>query len=147
MKNIEDDEQDKHIQEFTMKELSFATDSHKAGKSSDIKGTKAEDLKGGDEETANIIHEIFILIIKQNSMTPSSWKKVMVTVIYQKGDATKQGNCKPICSLHYSCFSPPLYTTDFTPSIQCLTRQDSEKHSRHRLIIPTRTRRKAGRPA
>ena len=68
-----------------MKELSVANDSLKKGKSADSKGIKAEDLKGADEETTKMIHEIFNLIIKQNSMTPSSWTKVMITVIYAKG--------------------------------------------------------------
>ena len=54
MKNIEDDEQDEHIPELTMKELSIAIGSLKKGKSADSKGIKAEDLKGDDEETTKI---------------------------------------------------------------------------------------------
>ena len=37
-----------------------------------------------DEETTKMIHEVFNLI-KQDSMTPNSWTKVMVVVIYRKG--------------------------------------------------------------
>ena len=45
------------------------------GKSADSKGIKAEDLKGANEETTKMIHEIFKLVIKQNSMTASSLEK------------------------------------------------------------------------
>ena len=47
-KRSEDDEQDRHIPEFTKKELSIVVDSLKKGNSSDIKGIKAEDPKGAD---------------------------------------------------------------------------------------------------
>ena len=52
----------------------IAIDSLKKGKSADSTGSKAEDIKGADEETITMIHEIFNLIIKQKSMAPSSWK-------------------------------------------------------------------------
>ena len=42
IKNIEDDEQDRHIPIFTMEELSIAIGSQES---------KAEDLKGADEDT------------------------------------------------------------------------------------------------
>ena len=65
-----------------MKEVIISIDSLQKGKSADSKGIKAEDLKGADEETTKLIHEVFNLIINQDSMTPSSWKRVMVTVIF-----------------------------------------------------------------
>ena len=34
----------------------------------------AEDIKGADEKATIMIHEIFNMIIKHNSMAPSSWK-------------------------------------------------------------------------
>ena len=46
------------------------------GKSADSEGIKAEDIKGADEETTIMTLEFFNLIIKQNSMPPSSWKNV-----------------------------------------------------------------------
>ena len=49
--NIDDDKQDKHISESTVKEMSIAIDSLKRGKSADSKGIRAEDLEGADEET------------------------------------------------------------------------------------------------
>ena len=71
--NTEDNEQDRHVPEFTVKEK---------GKSAVSKGIKAEDLKGADKDTTKMTHEIFNMIMK-NSISPSSWKKVMVTVIYK----------------------------------------------------------------
>ena len=44
-----------------------------------------------------MIHEIFIVIIKQNSMAPKSWKKALNTVIYKRGDVTNPENYRPIC--------------------------------------------------
>ena len=108
---MDNDEQDRHIPEFTMKELSIVIDSLKNGKSADSKGIKAKDLKGADEETTKMRHEIFNLIIKQISMTPSSWKKVMITVMYKTGDVTKPENYRPTCSLPqlYKLFSTMIY--------------------------------------
>ena len=48
----------------------------KKEKSADSKGIKAEDIKGAEEETTKMIHEIFKLIIKENSIAPSSWKRL-----------------------------------------------------------------------
>ena len=44
-------------------------------------------------------------------MIPSSWKNVMVTVIYKKGDPTKPENCCPTCSFPvlHNLFSTMLY--------------------------------------
>ena len=53
-----------------MKAFIIAIDSLKKVKSADSKGIKAEDLNGVDEETTNLIHEIFNLIIKQDYTTP-----------------------------------------------------------------------------
>ena len=89
----------------------IAIDSLKKGKSADSEGINAEDIKGADKETTKMIHEIFNLIIKQNSMAPSLWNKGMITVIYKTGDATKPENYRPICGLaqHYQLFSTMLY--------------------------------------
>ena len=56
--------------------LTIAIHRLKKGKSADSEGIKAEGIKGADEETITMIHQIYKLIIKQNSMAPSSWKKV-----------------------------------------------------------------------
>ena len=45
--------------EKILKTMSIAIDSLKKGKSAESKGIKAEDLKGADEETSKMIHEVF----------------------------------------------------------------------------------------
>ena len=62
----EDDEQDRHILEFTRKELMIAITVSR-NNSADSKGIKAYDIKGADEETTTMIHEIFNLIIKKKN--------------------------------------------------------------------------------
>ena len=74
--SFEDDEQYNHTTKFTMKELIIAIDSLIKGRSADSEGIKAEDLKGVGEETTKMTHDVFNLIIKQDSMTPSSWKRL-----------------------------------------------------------------------
>ena len=71
--DVEDDEQERHIPEFTRKELMIAIDGLKR-KLADSKGIKADDINGVDEETKTMRHEIFNLIMKQNSMAPNSRK-------------------------------------------------------------------------
>ena len=78
--DIEDDEQDRHILEPNRKELMIALNSLKKRKTADSKGIKA-----ADPETITMVHEIFNMIIKRNSMVPNSWKKAMITVIYLQG--------------------------------------------------------------
>ena len=54
-------------------------------------------------------------IIKQDSMTPSSRKNVMITVIYKKGDPTKPENYRPICTLPvlYKLFSMMVHNRPY----------------------------------
>ena len=56
----------------------------------------AEDLKGCDEETKELMRDIFNEVIKQESMAPKSTIKIAIIVIYKKGDATRPENyCTP----------------------------------------------------
>ena len=59
---------------------------HQAQKRKSVgsKGIKARDLKWTDEETTEWMRGIINVIIKQDSMTPSSWKKVTIKVLYTK---------------------------------------------------------------
>ena len=60
-----------HIPEFTKRELQTAIDCLKKGKNQetgDTKGMKAEDIKGCDDETKELMRDIFNEIIKQESM-------------------------------------------------------------------------------
>ena len=53
-------------------------------KSVGSKGIKARDLKETDEETTELMRDVMNVITKQGSTTPSSWKKVMVKVLYKQ---------------------------------------------------------------
>ena len=106
-----------------MKELMIAIDSLKKGRSADSKGIKAEDVKGADEETRTMIHEIFDLIIKQNSMAPSSWKQL------RKETRQIQRTTGRSVVFHNFTKTPNLIIT----SVQ--TRQASVTHSKQRTVL------------
>ena len=55
----------------------------KKRKSPDSNGIRAEDIKACDDETREMVREIFNEIIKQNEFTPEAWKKVKIKVIYK----------------------------------------------------------------
>ena len=97
-----------------MKELTISIDSLQKGKSADSKGIKAEEKKGADEEATIMIHEIFNLMITQDSMASSSWTLV-IAVINKKGDSTNLENYTPICVL------PQLYQLLATQFCLCRT--------------------------
>ena len=82
----------------------------KKGKSPDSNGIRAED-KACDDETKEVVRQIFNEIIKQNEFTPEAWKKVKIKVIYKKGDMENVSNYRPICSLPalYKLISTILY--------------------------------------
>ena len=68
-------------------------------------------LKACDEETREMVRQIFNEIIKRNEFTPEDWKKVTIKVIHKKGDVENVSNYRPICSLPalYKLFSTILY--------------------------------------
>ena len=61
----------------------------KKGKSPDSDGIRAEDIKACDDETREMVRQIFNEIIKQNEFTPEAWKKVKIKVLQKKGDVEK----------------------------------------------------------
>ena len=69
------------------------------GKSPDSNGIRAEDIQACDDETKEMVRQIFNEITKQNECTPEAWKKVRIKVIHKKGDVEDVGNYHPICSL------------------------------------------------
>ena len=87
-------------------------------------GIRAEDIKACDDETREMVRQIFNEIIKQNEFTPEAWKKVRIKVIHKKGDVENVSNYRPICSLPalYELFSA-ICTEDYT---QCLTRNEQK---------------------
>ena len=102
---------DRRIPEITTEELQNAISKLKTGKSPDSKGIRAEDIKACDDETREIMRQIFNEIIKRNNFTPEEWKKVKIKVIYKKGDVEDVSNYRPICSLPsmYKLFSTIMY--------------------------------------
>ena len=64
-----------------------------------------------DEETREMVRQIFNEIIKRNEFTPEDWKKVTIKVTHKKGDVEIVSNYLPICSLLvlYKLFSTILY--------------------------------------
>ena len=99
------------IPEIKTKELQTAINKLKKGKSSDSKGIRAEDAKACDEETREMVRQIFNEIIQRNEFTPEDCKKVTIKVIHKKGDVENVSNYRPICSLPalYKLFSTILY--------------------------------------
>ena len=96
------------IPEITTEELQNAINKLKKGKSPDSKGIRAEDVKGCDEETREMVRQIFNEIIKRKEVTPEDRKKVTIKVIHKKGDVENVSNYRPICSL------PALYKLSST---------------------------------
>ena len=99
------------IPEITTEEWQTAFDELKKGKSQDSNGIRAEGIKACDDETREMVRQIFNEIIKRNGFTPEDWKKVTIKVVHKKGDVENVGNCRPICSLPalYTLFSAILY--------------------------------------
>ena len=107
MKTEHEMRDDKRIPEITSEELQSAISKLKAGKSPDGNGIRAEDIKDCNDETREMMRQIFNEIIKMNNITPEEWKKVKIKVIYKKGDVEDVSNYRPICSLPamYKLFS------------------------------------------
>ena len=102
---------DRRIPEITTEELQSAISKLKTGKSPDSNGIRAEDIKACDDETREMVRQLFNEIIKRNNFTPDEWKKVKIKVIHKKGDVENVSNYRPICSLLtiYKLFSTILY--------------------------------------
>ena len=78
------------IPEITTEELRTAIDKLREGKSPDSNGIRAEDIKACDDETREMVRQIFNEIIKQNEFTPEAWKKVKNKSALQ---TRRCGNC------------------------------------------------------
>ena len=102
---------DKRIPEITSEELRSAISKLKTGKSPDGNGIRAEDIKDCNDETREMMRQIFNEIIKRNNFTSDEWKKVKIKVIHKKGDVEDVRNYRPICSLPamYKLFSTIFY--------------------------------------
>ena len=83
---------DRRISELTTEELQSAISKLKKGKSPDSNGIRAEDIKACDDETRDMVRQLFNEIVKRNNFTPEEWKKVKIKVIYKKGDVENVSN-------------------------------------------------------
>ena len=102
---------DRRIPEITTEELQSAISKPNTGKSPDSNGIRAQDTKACDDETREMMGQLFNEIMKRNNFTPDEWKKVKIKVIHKKGDVENVSNYRPICSLPavYKLFSTILY--------------------------------------
>ena len=100
---------DKRIPQITSEELQSAISKLKTGKSPDSNGIRAEDIKACDDETREMMRQIFNEIIKRNNFTPDEWKKVKNKVIHKKGDVEDVSNYRPICNLFSTILCGRLY--------------------------------------
>ena len=70
-----DTEETAGIPEITIEELQTAINKlKKKAKSPDSKGIRAEDVKACDDETREMVRQIFNEIFKRNEFTPEDWK-------------------------------------------------------------------------
>ena len=99
------------IPEITTEELQIEINKLKEGKSADSNGTRAEDIKACDDESREMVRQIFNEIIKRKEFTLEDWKKVTIKVIHMKRDVENVSYYSPICSLPtlYKLFSTILY--------------------------------------
>ena len=74
--HINDTEEMTRIPEITSEELQDAINKFRKGKSPDNNGIRAEDIKACEDETKEMVRQIFNEITKQNEFTPEAWKKV-----------------------------------------------------------------------
>ena len=65
-------EETEEIPEFTTEELQAAIDRPRQGKAGDSNGIRAEEIKTCDEETKEMVRQIFNEVLKQNECTPGT---------------------------------------------------------------------------
>ena len=127
------------IPEITTEELRIAINKLKKGKSPDSNGIRAEDIKACDDETREIVRQIFNEIMKQNEFTPDEWKKVIIKVKHKKRDVENVGNYRRSarCQRCTNCsrqYCTADYIHDSTKNKQKI-RLDSEKLTRQRTTL------------
>ena len=133
--DIENDEQDRHILEFTRKEFTVCNRQSPKMEIGGKRGNQSRRYQRSWRKDILVVHELFNLIVKQNSITPSSWKKAVIQVIYKKGDGAKPENHRPFCGLqqHYKLFS----TMRCNPLSAVLDRHHSAHQAGYRKTFRT----------
>ena len=133
----EDDEQDRHIPEFTRKELTVCNRQSPKMEIGGQRGNQSRRYQRSWRKDILVVHELFNLIVKQNSITPSSWKKAVISVIYKKGDGANQENYRPICGLQqlFKLFSTMLCKRPSAVLDQHRSADQAEEHSEQRAAL------------
>ena len=106
------EDKNKYIPDFTKQEIQTAVDCLKRGTSGDTKGIKAGLIQVSDHETKEMMRTVFNELIKQESVTPEAWKKVVIKMICKKkGYAQRPESERPVCTLvtWYKVFSTLLH--------------------------------------
>ena len=137
--HINDTDEMTRIPEITTEELQDAINKLKKGKSPDSDGIRAEDIEACDDETREMVRQIFNEITKQNEFTPEAWKKVKIKVLHKKRDVenvettARYAHCQRCtdCSRQY-CTEDCIH--DLTKNKQ-KTKPDSEAHTRQQITL------------
>ena len=87
----------------TDEEIQTAINKLKKGKASHNNGLRAEDIKTCDDATKEMIKQISNEVLKQESCTPETWRRIRTKVIHKKGIEEDVGNYRPICTLPALC--------------------------------------------
>ena len=90
-----------------------------------------KDIKVCDDETREMMRQLFNEIIKRNNFTPDEWKKVKIKVIHKKGDVENVSNYS--LPAMYKLFSTILYGRLYT----MLDQKQAEDQAGFRKIYQT----------
>ena len=74
----------KEIPEITTDELQTAINRLTKGESADGNGIRAQDIKACDEETKEMVRQIFNEVIKQKECKPEAWRRIRTKGIHKK---------------------------------------------------------------
>ena len=112
-RNTNTNDDDENSRDYDRRVANCNQQTQKKAKSADSNRIRVEDIKACDDETREMVRQIFNEIIKQNEFTPAAWKKVRIKSDTQrKGDVEDVGDYHPICSLPalYKLFTTILYS-------------------------------------
>ena len=111
----------------------------KKSNSPDSNGIRAEDIKACDDETREMVRQIFNETVKRNEVTPKAWKKVRIKVI-QKRRCGKCWKLPPdllIASVVQTVLDNTVHQILSTTrqKKKRKIRQDSEAHTRQKTTL------------
>ena len=97
--HINDIEEMTRIPEITTEELQETIRKLKNDKSPDSDDIRVEDIKVYDDETREMMRQIFNEIIQWNEFTSEVWDEVKLKVLHKKEHVENVNDCHPIYSL------------------------------------------------